>query len=352
MTQKQLFILSFFVLLVLIFLQLVGIFKLFLTPILWAVILALVFYPIYVPVLRLFRGRKNLASAVVTFLVVVLTVGPMVFFSGTLVKEILEFYQDVGTWIAERKYEVLWGRILDSPLRVLWDKVAEKTASLEIQLVPLLGKAAQGISRAIVGQIQEGTKNFLFFVINYLLTIVILFFFLRDGKSLGQGLKALFPMARENKEIVFQRLAVTVSAVVRGLVVTGGVQALLAGTAFWILGVPFPIFLSLLIAFLALVPIGGAVVVWLPSAVYLFFAGSWIKALILFLWGVLVISTVDNFLKPHLIGEKTKLPTLFLFLAIFGGLAFYGLIGVFLGPVMLALFFTLIEIYRKEYPES
>ena len=149
-------------------------------------------------------------------------------------------------------------------------------------------------------------------------------------------------MTRENKEVVFQRLAGTVSAVVRGLVVTGGVQGILAGAAFWTLGVPYPLFLGLLIAFLALIPIGGAVLVWLPSAAYLFFSGSWGKALTLFLWGALVISMVDNFLKPLLIGEKTKLPTLFLFLAILGGLVFYGFIGVFLGPVILALFLTFV----------
>lgn len=352
MNQRQLFILSFFLLFILIFLQLIGIFKLFLTPILWAIILALVFYPLYARLLSLLKGKKNLASGVTVLLVFVLTVGPMIFFSGTLVKEIMQFYAEVGGWIAERRYEMIWNRVLDSPLRIIWEKIVEKTAALDIELVPLIGKAAQGVSQAVVGQIQSGAKNFLFFVLYYFVTIVIFFFFLRDGKAMGNGLKDLFPMTRENKEVVFERLGTTVSAVVRGLVVTGGVQGVLAGLAFWILGVPFPVFLALLIAFLALVPIGGAVVVWLPSAVYLFLAGSWVKALILFLWGALVISTVDNFLKPLLIGGKTKLPTLFLFLAILGGLSFYGFLGVFLGPVMLALFLTLIDIYRKEYAEK
>jgi len=351
-TQRQLFILSFFVLLVLVFLQLIGVFQLFLHPLLWAVILALIFYPLYTRCLRLFRGRKNLASLTVVLLVLVLTAGPMTFFSGTLVREVIDFYQKVGGWILEKKYELLWDRILDSPLRIVWDKIIEKTGALDIQIVPLLGTAVQGISQAIVGQIQEGAKNFLFFVINYLITLFILFFFLRDGESMERGLKALFPMTRENKKVVFQRLTTTVSAVVQGLVVTGAAQGLLAGLAFWILGVPFPVFLALLIAFLALAPIGGAVLVWLPSAGYLFASGHWGKALALFLWGVLVVSAVDNFLKPLLIGGKTKLPTLFLFLAILGGLAFYGFIGVFLGPIMLALFLTLIEIYRKEYPEA
>lgn len=352
MTQRQIFILSFFVLLVLIFFQLVGVFRLFLTPILWAIILTIVFFPLHKKFLKLLRGRKTWAALATALVVFVVTVGPMIFFSGTLVREILQFYASVGTWISDKSYEAVWARVLDSPLRVVWDKIIEKTAALNIEIVPLLGRSAQKMSEVIVGQIQSGAKNFLFFVLNYFITIVIFFFFVRDGEAMARGIKDLFPMTRENKDIVFSRLEVTVSAVVRGLVVTGGVQAILAGLAFWILGVPFPVFLALLVAFLALVPIGGAVVVWAPSAFYLFLSGSWVKALILFLWGALVISTVDNFLKPLLIGEKTHIPTLFLFLAILGGMSFYGLIGVFLGPVILAIFLTLIDIYRKEYAQQ
>lgn len=352
MTQRQIFILSFFVLLVAIFLQLVGVFKLFLTPILWAIVMTIVFYPLQKKFLKIFGNRKNVAALATVLVVFVLTVGPMIFFSGTLVREILQFYADVGAWITDKKYEAVWNRVLDSPLRMVWDKIVEKTAALDIQILPLLGRTAQGVSEAIVGQIRSGAKNFLFFVLNYVVTVIIFFFFVRDGDAMARGVKDLFPMTRENKEAVFQRLEVTVSAVVRGLVVTGGVQAVLAGLAFWVLGVPFPVFLALLVAFLALVPIGGAVVVWAPSAFYLFLSGSWGRALILFLWGALVISTVDNFLKPILIGEKTRIPTLFLFLAILGGLTYYGLIGVFLGPIMLALFLTLIDIYRKEYSEN
>ncbi len=352
MNQRQLFILSFFVLLVVIFLQLVGIFKIFLVPLVWAVIAAMVFYPVFLFFRKKCKGRRTVAAGLTVFVVILLTAGPMIFFSGALVQEVLQFYAQVGTWMGERRYEAVFDQMLNSPLRVVWDKIVEKTSSLNIQLVPLLGRAAQSVSQAIVGQIQSGATNFVLFLIHYLVVVIILFFFLRDGEGMVKGIKDLFPMTKENKEFVFARLSTTVSAVVRGLVVTGGVQAVLAGLAFWILGVPFPLFLALLIAFLALVPVGGAILVWLPSAVYLYLNGHWGKSLILFLWGALVISTVDNFLKPLLIGEKTKLPTLFLFLSILGGLAYYGMIGVFLGPVMLALFLTLIQIYRKEYSQS
>ncbi|MBI3540715.1 MAG: AI-2E family transporter [Deltaproteobacteria bacterium] len=352
MNQRQLFILSFFVLFILIFLQLIGVFRPFITPILWASILAIVFYPLYKKVLSLTKERKNISSLLVVLVVLVMTGTPMVFFTGTLVKEVLQFYQVIGQWIGERRYELFWGHLLDSPLRSLWDKFVEKTSMLDIQFVPLIGRYAQSFSQSIVGQIQSGARNFLFFILNYFATLFILFFFLRDGHSLGQGLKDIFPMARDNKDVVFKRLGETTSAVVRGLVFTGAAQGVLAGSAFFVLGVPFPLFLSLLIGFMAFVPIGGAVLIWLPSSVYLLLTGHLEKALILFLWGSVVISTVDNLIKPLVIGDKTKIPTLFLFLAILGGMIFYGFIGVFLGPIMLTLFLTLVEIYRKEYPSE
>lgn len=352
MSQKQLFILSFFGLLILIFLQLLGIFQLFLIPMVWAVLLAFIFYPLFRRLLRMVRGRKNAAAALTVLIVIILTLGPVIFFSGTLFHELLGFSQNLGEWIVQKKYMALWQRVLDSPLQSVWARFMEKTTSWNIQVMPIIQKTVQSITQTVLAQIQNGAKNFLIFILYYFLTIFIFFFFVRDGKSLGLALKHLFPMTSENKEMVFNRLGNTVSAVVRGLVVTALAQSLLAGAAFAILGVPFPVLLSLLVAFLALVPLGGAVIVWFPSAVYLFLIGSWGKALILFIWGAAVVSTVDNIIKPILIGERTKLPTLFLFLAILGGIAFYGFVGVFLGPIMLALFLTLIEIYRKEYPET
>jgi predicted PurR-regulated permease PerM len=349
MTQKQLFILSFFVFFIIIFVELLGIFRIFMTPLLWAVILALVFYPLYERLLKVVKGRKNIASALTVLVVAMLTVGPMILFTGTLVKEALGFYQDLAVSLNAKRYEGLWENFLDSPLRHVWDSIAQKTANLNIQIVPLLGRAAQQISESVVNQVQSGAKNFLFFVLNYFITIFIFFFFLRDGNAMAHGLIDLFPMTHENKRMVFQKLSDTVTAVVHGLVITGGIQAVLGGLAFWVLGVPFPLFLAMLIAFLALVPIGGAILVWCPAAAYLFLSGHGIKGLILFIWGTVIVSMVDNVVKPLVISNKTNLPTLFLFLAILGGLSFYGLIGIFLGPIILALFLSLIEIYRKEY---
>lgn len=351
MTPKQISALAFLGLLVVVFLQLLGVFRIFLFSILWAIILAIVVFPLYRSVLRLFRGRRNWASLTVTFLVIFLTVGPMVFFSGTLVREAVEFYGQVSRWLEGKSYESLVTSLSSTPFATLWGELQQKLAGLNIELLPVAVKFLEKLTQTIVGQMEAGAKNFLVFVFDYLVTIFALFFFLRDGEALARGVKEFFPLSPRHQETIIGRLEQTISAVVRGVGITGITQGVLAGLAFWVLGVPYPLFLALLTAFLAFVPIGGAVIVWLPSALYLFFSGHPAKGIILFLWGVLVVSMVDNLLKPLLIGEKTRLPTLFLFFAVLGGLTYYGFIGVFLGPVLLTLFLALIQIYRKEYAE-
>lgn len=352
MTQKQLFVLSFFGFILLILAQLIGVFWLFISPLSWAIILALVFYPLYGRFVTLLKGRKSLSALFVCFLVILVTLAPLIFFSGTIVREFLGFYRQVGAWVEAKQYEVVWQHVMDSPLKRVWEVFNEKTSGIELNLGSLITQSAQTISETIAKHIQAGAKNFIVFIFRYCLAIFILFFFLRDGEALGRGLKDLFPMSRENKLVVFSRLTTTVSAVVQGQVITGGAQGLLGGIAYWVLGVPYPVFLAVLTSFLALIPVGGAVFVWLPSALYLYLTGHWGKGIALFLWGALVISMIDNILKPLLIGGKTNIPTLFLFLSILGGIAFYGIIGIFLGPVMLTLFLTLIEIYRRDYPEE
>lgn len=347
-SQKRIAFWAFFLLLLVIFLQLVRLFDLFLIPILWAVILAIVFAPVYGVLLKVLR-KKTLASLVTTLIVVVVTLGPIVFFSGTLLNEAIDFYKLVAGWIEAGRYQTFWDRLIQSPFGGLWNQFREKTAALNIQIVPVTIKFFEKLTNTIAGQLQTGAKNFLVFVFDYVVTILAFFFFMRDGQAMVKGISELFPMSPEHKETILGRLEQTVTAVVRGIGITGITQGILAGLAFWALGVPYPVFLGFMTAFLAFFPIGGAVMIWLPSSFYLFFSDHWGKALALFLWGVLVISMVDNFLKPILIGEKVRLPTLFLFFSILGGLSFYGFIGVFLGPVILTLFLTLIQIYRKEY---
>ncbi|MGH8058024.1 MAG: AI-2E family transporter, partial [Candidatus Entotheonellia bacterium] len=129
------------------------------------------------------------------------------------------------------------------------------------------------------------------------------------------------------------------------------VQGILAGLAYWALGLPFPAFWALLTAVVAPIPIGGTALVWVPAAIYLMGVESLVRGVILLVWGVAVVSMIDNVLKPWLIGGRAHLPALFLFFAILGGISVYGVLGVFLGPLLLALVMTGLTLYRERPPD-
>jgi predicted PurR-regulated permease PerM len=156
-------------------------------------------------------------------------------------------------------------------------------------------------------------------------------------------------MDESHKSKILTRLDQTIRAVVKGMLVTAIVQGLLAGMAYWALDVPFPMGLTALTTVLAPIPFGGTGLVWGPVALYLFWVGASGKALVMLVWGIGVVSMVDQFLRPWLIGQDVQIPVLLLVLSVLGGLALYGLLGLFVGPILISLLMTAVQIYREEY---
>jgi predicted PurR-regulated permease PerM len=177
----------------------------------------------------------------------------------------------------------------------------------------------------------------------------VVFFFLKDGTKIIRFIYNATPLAESTKSELFKNLTETFDAALRGQVITSTAQSVLAGLTFWILGLPLPIFFALITFIATMFPFFGAALVWFPFVIYLFLKGHLIKAVILMVLGTLAISLVDNFLKPLIIGQGAKLPYLLLFFGILGGLEIYGLIGVFVAPIVLSIFFVLIKMAREEF---
>jgi predicted PurR-regulated permease PerM len=129
-------------------------------------------------------------------------------------------------------------------------------------------------------------------------------------------------------------------------------QGLLAGFAYWVLGVPFAIVLGVATAFAALLPIGGSTLISIPASIYLFIQGNYLQGVILIGWSLGIVGTIDNLLKPVFIGTRLRLPVLFLFFSILGGLGLFGALGLILGPVVFALLAALLDLYMKEYAKA
>jgi predicted PurR-regulated permease PerM len=348
MTREQLFTVFFFVVLVFLLYQLYAVVSPFLGAFAWAAVLALVFFPPYRLLLVRFR-RPAVAALTMTLLVFVLVTGPVVTFGSVVLGEAQRFYVMVQEKAASGEVRAWVEGLRQNPIGRLAARVLPREYVDELDLTNVGIQAAQKTSEYVIAQLGGIARNLFGVVVEFFFMLVMLFFFFRDGRRLYFAFRDLLPMEPEHKDAVFGRLYEALSAVVQGMTVTALLQGLLAGLAFWALGLPFALFLGLASGISSFVPVGGAALVWVPAVVYFFTQGLWGRAIALLLWGTLVISLIDNVVRPLVIGSRTNIPTLFLFFGMLGGLQAYGVVGVFLGPALLATIFAFLKIYREEY---
>ena len=230
-----------------------------------------------------------------------------------------------------------------------WSMVTFRLVDFKINWKDLLIQGAQSSSTFIVAQVKGIAQNVLLFTANFFLALFTLFFFLRDGAAFVSWAQRLLPMDREHQERLCRNIVDAVTAVVHGALVVAMVQGLLAGLGYWVLGVPFAVLWGVITAFAALLPFGGTTLITIPVSLYLFLQGDNVKGIFMLIWGLGVVVTIDNVLKPLFIGTRIKLPMLILFFGILGGLAVFGALGLILGPVVFVLLAVLLDLYTEEY---
>jgi predicted PurR-regulated permease PerM len=183
------------------------------------------------------------------------------------------------------------------------------------------------------------------FVIRLGIMLYLLFFLLRDGKALAEGIREAIPLRGEQKAALFTRFADVVRATVKGGILVAMAQGTLGGIAFWFLGIHAALLWAVLMAFLSLIPAIGATLVWLPVAIYFLATGAVWQGIGLILYGVLVIGLVDNLLRPFLVGKGSKLPDYVVLISTLGGIEVFGLNGFVIGPLIAAMFMVSWEIF-------
>jgi predicted PurR-regulated permease PerM len=349
MTRPQLFAACFFAGLLVLLYQIALIFQPFLFPVLWALILAHVTFPLHVRLTALLRARATASAALLTLGIMSLVVVPVVMLTLLLVQEAGSGYTAVNAWVQSGGVRRLPQDLAHVPFGGFAQELIGRFTINQGDFEAFLVQSAKTLSGFMVEQFTSLAKNAFLLAASFLVMIFTLFFFFKDGTRLFQGLYRIIPLEEAHKATIFSRLDQTLTAVVKGMVITAIVQGILAGAAYALLGVPFPVFLMALTILLAPLPFGGTAIIWGPVALYLYWVGPAWKAVAMVLWGAGVVTTVDNVLKPLLIGQGAQIPVLFLFFSILGGIAAYGLIGLFLGPILLAILMTAIQIYREEY---
>lgn len=348
MGRQQLFAAFFLVVLGFLLYQSYQIFRIFLVPLTWAALLALIFYPVQAALTRRLRGRQGLAAFVFTTVVILVVMVPTVLISVLLANQSVALYERTTAFLTSDEPAQVVARLEHLiPQRVL-DAARSLLAGGNVDVAGLARSVTSAVSGFLVAQAAGVAKNVAQFVANFFLTTVALFFFFRDGARMVRVVRDSLPMEPAHKDVLLHRLYETVSAVVQGSLVTAATQGLLAGLGYWALGVPFALVFGCATALMSFVPLGPPLV-WGGVAVYLLVSGAVVRGALLIAWGLLAVSSVDNVLRPWIIGGRTEIPTMLLFFGILGGLNAYGFIGVFLAPVVIAILVAAVRIYRDEY---
>jgi predicted PurR-regulated permease PerM len=316
----------------------------------WAVFIAIVFAPLQERSTMVCRGRRGWAAFGTLLVIVVIVLLPMAVLAASIAQEAAAFYDRFKT--GNIQLSDYFQRAIDALPD--WAR-----AGLERLGLANLVEVQRKVVTALVQSSQQLTtrafsigQNTLEFVVNLFVMLYVLYFLLRDGKSLSAQAARALPLAPRHTKRLLAQFATVVRATVKGNVVVALVQGTLGGMAFWVLGITGPLLWGALMALLSLLPAVGAALVWGPVAIYLLSTGSLWPAVGLTAWGVVVIGLVDNVLRPILVGKETRLPDYFVLIATLGGLAAFGLNGFVIGPVIAAIFLATWDILAEARQEQ
>ena len=341
---------AFLILCTLVLYQLALIFAPFFTPILWALILARLFYPLYQYLLRLMRGQATLSAFLSTLAVTFIAVLPVAYVAFLAITETIHAYQTAMTWLQNGGLKQLPAAV--SALPFIGNISQELLGRFVLAYGDLQGSLLEGgkaVSAVLLTGVSGLAKNTFDLITDFLIMLFTLFFFFRDGQRLYDVFYDAVPIEEGHKAAIFDRLTQTMIGVVRGTLLTALAQGVVAGLTYWALDVPFPVFLGTISAFFSLLPFGGTALVWVPVAAYLLWTAALWKMIVMIVVGAGLVGLMDNLLQPLLVGSETDLPVLFLFFASVGGLAYFGFIGLFLGPILLGIAIAIFKIYRENY---
>ncbi len=342
---------SLLALLVAVSVALVWILLPFYGTILWGLVIALLFAPLFRWLLPRMGRRRTWAALLTLLVVLVLVILPLALVTVALARQasgVVEQLQS-GQMNPTQYFRSMFDALPAWAMTWLDRFGLFDFNTVQRRLTAALSQGSQFIATQALG---IGQNTFEFFV-HLFITLYLAFFLIRDGDSLARAIRHAIPLAPAHKRELIGKFAVVIRATVKGNLVVAALQGLLGGLAFWFLDVNGALLWAVLMAFLSLLPAVGAALVWGPVAAYFLLTGAWWQGLALVAWGVLVIGLVDNLLRPMLVGKDTRLPDYVVLTATLGGMAVFGINGFVLGPAIAAMFIAVWHLYTAtRTPES
>lgn len=317
--------------------------KPFFYPIFWAAVIASLSYPLYRKLLKYLRS-STLSSLMTLILVTVIILLPLTGIGILLVRESISIYESINTnqgqfsqFIRDIDHFVRNNYIF-SRLKLDDAFISERLSEISRSVVTFVYQFAKSL-----------TQNSLKFVGMFVLTLYTLYYFLKDGEKMLNKIIYVFPLGNRYEKMLFDKFTSTAGATIKGTVVVGAIQGILGGILFYATGVPSPLIWGIVMAFFAAIPVTGSFLVWFPAAIIMMLTGRFVQGIIILAVGFLVISTIDNILRPMLVGKDLQMHAVIVLFATLGGVALFGLSGFIIGPVIAALCQSFWQIYEEYY---
>jgi predicted PurR-regulated permease PerM len=325
----------FLVLLFVVTLTFFGLIKDYLLAVFWAIVLALLFRTTQEKILEKVRDQRNLATGLTLTGIVLMVILPLFFIGYAVTSEAVTFYNklDSGEIKVKERLENLRDQwpVVESFLERLNLDVSEVRSSLN--------ESISNISKTLASSILNFTQNFIGLLIQLFIMLYVLYFFLRDGRTLVKKLVWVLPIGDDKEWALIRRFESVARATVKGSLVVAMTQGTAGGLLFAAVGIPGAVLWGVLMTIVSLLPLGSGII-WVPAAIILFAQGEITRAIIVIAVGALFIGLLDNFLRPRLVGNDTKMPDYLILLSTLGGLSWVGISGFVLGPIIAAFFIT------------
>jgi len=321
----------------------------FLKPLLLGAMLAGLSRPLYHWMKRVLGGRSSLAAILTLLLLFILIVGPISAFVGVVVNQAVNVSNQAIPWVQQH---FAAGSTFNAHdwLVQRFPSLAEYVPS-QAQILDNVGKIAQSAGGVLVAGASRMTAGTAAFLLDLFVMLYAMFFFLRDGRKILEKIFYYTPLSHEDEALVLERLTSVTRATIKGTLVIGVIQGGLAGLGFWAAGIDGAAFWGTIMAILSIVPGIGSALIWVPGVIYLFVTGQTLAGMLLLAWCAAVVGSIDNVLRPMLVGKDAKMPDLLILVGTLGGLFLFGPMGFIVGPVVCGLFLTVWDIYGTTFKD-
>lgn len=320
----------------------------FIHTIVLAIILTAVVHPLKAPLMRLYGGRPNATALTAVFIMVFLIVIPVFFFLSALVTQGIDTLKQINQWIGEGHLQELLKdpRILQ--YRSWLETKPDLLGFIEGDLSGYLMQLSRSFGKTILSRGAGLLRDMIGLGFHFLMMIFISFYLFRDGGKMLERINELVPLPEDQKRRIVERIKAVGRSALLGNFLTAVCQGTAGGIALEIVGFP-GLFWGALMGFSSFVPIVGTAAIWIPASLYLALQGRWQSAVFLSLWGVFLIGSIDNFIRPFLMRGEGRMSPFYIFLAIIGGIRVFGLPGILYGPIILGFASVMLYIYQTEY---